>query len=563
MEFALTVDPKYFFTMTFSGSIDTKVEKRFLFMDKLASFRKDKTRKSIGLSSFRSLSTTSSEAQYFNCSMKYSPCNLNEFKKMKAEYSDANDFPTSAFRNAMMPEIEIELVYGTFVTPCGDPYPPVVVIKPPTLNISLCGMTRYIIPEGTFYDTDQGSTRNLDLALTMKTQSTFQMSSFVQFSVSKQQLLIIPSAAVLRAQNSRSFQFSLIATDNTKLQAVTDMIINVFGPYSILEECQIQITLTRVANAQTTRTQIETMQYIIRQLSSYFQVSVEEIGVVQFTQVSSTTVMFAWSYCSALYRTSAYFTNQAGLAVDYYNFQMKILMRLFDSKRQVNSVFFTVFANEYNVIKVETKFTGRCRDLPPIVTPGHAEIVITLQYGGFATYTYLDNYFYDFEDGGAYSLTISFLSSMNTSLLIDYWINIDIAQHTIYAIVTDLVRATSSSSSMFRYNLIAKDSAGQSAIIIVRVIKYTTILKFAPFNITYALQYNGQSGIIYARQAKYLVEVIRNYFTSVTSYSQVLVRWYYQAAGYPQYRIFIFSIANHDCASQVLQKIKTAYTSQG
>ena len=563
LKFELNQDPKFFFIVTLSDTFDSvTVDDRFEFMDKLAKFRGDSNRKSIGFHSTKK-DNSGLVVEYFNCTIKYSPCDLYELRKMKAGLSDDNGYPTPAFRDAMKPLFIIDYVHMSMLSPCGDPYPPTLIIRPPVLNITLCGVFQYLIPASTFYDTEQGNTRNLGLALRPKTGSNFQMTSFIQFSGVTQSFLIIPSAFTLATQNSHVFFLTLTATDNTNLAAVTEIKMNVFGPYSILEECQIQITLTRLANSHTSQqTNIEIMRYIIAKLTSYFQVTQQEIGVVKFTQISQSTVMFAWSYCSAIYGTSAYAMNSPNLAVDYYNLQTKILMKLYDSQRKLNSNFQSVFQSDYKVDKVETRFTGRCRDLPPIATPGHEIIIIQLQYGGYALYTYNDNYFYDYEDGGAFSLSLSFLTSSNTSVLIDHWINIDYKLHTIFAIVVDVVRSAMQSSSIFKYHFIATDTAGQSAMILVNVKKYTTIYSFAPFNITYALQYNKESGMIYPRQARYLVDVITSYFQSVTSYKFVLVRWYMKTAGYSQYRVFTFSVANHDCSSQVLARIKTAY-SQG
>ena len=304
------------------------------------------------------------------------------------------------------------------------------------------------------------------------------------------------------------------------------------------------------------------MEYFIQRLASYFQISTQEVGVVSYTsQSSSTNVVFTWSYCSAIYRTKAYEVNSHSLAVDYYNLQVKILRMLFDGSRKVQASFLAVFSGQFQITKVETKFSGRCKNLPPITTPGHSEIVMYISYGGYVTHTYQDNYFYDYEDGGTFSLNLVFLDSLNQTILIDHWINVDYTMRTIYAIVNDEIRA--SALSVMTYYLHATDSVQQSTAITITVRKYTTTFAFAPFNISYALKYNSQSGMIYVRQCKYLIDSITQYFTSISTYVYVLVRWYVQTAGYPQYRIITFSIALETCSSQVLAKVKTFYVSQG
>jgi len=319
--------------------------------------------------------------------------------------------------------------------------------------------------------------------------------------------------------------------------------------------------MTRLPTAAS-RTEIQTIEYFIQRLASYFQITDLEVGVVSYvSQSSSSNVVFTWSYCSAIYRKKAYDVNSHSLAVDYYGLQSKILRMLFDGSRNVQASFLAVFSGQFQITRVETKFSGRCKDLPPIPTPGHHEIVIYLSYGGYVTHTYQDNYIYDYEDGGALSLKLTFMNSLNQTVLSDHWINVDYAMRTIYAIVNDEIRA--SALSVLTYYLHATDSAQQSTAITITVRKYTTTFVFAPFNISYALKYNDQPGMIYVRQCRYLIDSIIQYFDSIRTYVYVLVRWYVQTAGYPQYRIITFSVAMETCSSQVLAKVKTVYVSQG
>ena len=298
----------------------------------------------------------------------------------------------------------------------------------------------------------------------------------------------------------------------------------------------------------------------MQRLASYFKITENEIGVVSYKTTSS-SVVFTWSYCSSIYYQQSYQSNSNALSVDHYNLQVKILKQLFDSERTVQTSFYSVFSGQFKINKVQTMFSGRCRDLPPVPTPGHHELVIYLSYGGYVTHKYLDNYFYDFEDGGAYSLALTFLNSANQSVFVDNWINVDYALYTIYAIVDDNIRA--SSASVFTYYLRGTDKAKQSAHITITVRKYTTTFAFAPFNITYNLQYTGVTGMMYVRQSHYLINSIVQYFSSISTYVFVLVRQYVHLTGYPQYRTITFSVARETCASKVLEKVKTVYSSQG
>ncbi|XP_066916995.1 uncharacterized protein [Clytia hemisphaerica] len=557
LTFKMVPQPKYRYQISLSPFNPLKIDDYHTFLNKIGSFgMPELVRKYIGYWSYRTIANGNMIIEFFSCNVTYNPCNLYRLQEIKSEFSDSNNFPTTKFRDHMEPDFNVGLVAGDYEEPCGQSNPPVVIVTPPKQIIYCCGIFQYTIPERTFFDSEQGYTRHLDLSLT---SSTFTMTSFTEFSSQSQLLMLIPSASVISDHQSQTFVYQLKATDNTQLFQVTSLTIDILGPYSILHECSIKISMTRLSIASS-RTNLQTIQYFIQRLASYFQVTEEEIGVVSYSaQSSSTSVVFIWSYCSSNYRSQAYQTDSSTLKVDYYNLQIKILRLLFDGKRKVQTSFLSVFSSQFSIQNVETQFTGRCRDLPPTPTPGHHEIVIYLSYGGYVTHDYLDNYFYDYEDGDAFSLSLTFLNSQNHTVLIDHWINIDYSLHTIYAIVDDVIRA--SSSSIFIYYLRATDSASQTAFITITVRRYTTTFVWAPFNITYSLQYTGQSSMVYVRQSHYLINSIIQYFSSITTYVFVLVRGFYQIPGYPQYKTIVFSVARETCSSKVLEKVKTVYSS--
>lgn len=556
----MRVKPHYRYQIVLSPFTSTKIDDYHIFLNKIGSYGiTGFERPNIGFWSYRSDSSgTSTVVDFFNCNFTYTPCDLFRYNQIKSKFSDQNNFAVTKFKDHMQPEFTIAVMSSFYDAPCGQNNPPIVITVPPVQITYMCAVFRYTIPEQTFYDYEVGYTRNLTLSIS---GTDFEMStSSVQFATKTQSLTLIPSADQLDAHQSQMFVYQLKATDNSQLSQVTDLTIKIVGPYSILQECAIEIQMTRLSTAAS-RTGVETVEYFMQRLASYFQITVDEIGVVSYKSTSSSNIVFTWSYCSSIYTRQSYQSNSNSLTVDYYNLKVKILQQLFDTQRKVRTSFFAVFSGQFTINSVQTKFTGRCRDLPPVATPGHHEIVIYLSYGGYVTHKYLDNYFYDFEDGGAYSLSLTFLNSANQTLLIDNWINIDYALYTIYAIVDDNIR--SSSASIFTYYLRATDKAQQSAFITVTVRKYTTTFTFAPFNITYNLQYTSTSGMMYVRQSHYLINSIVQYFSSISTYVFVLVRRYAQIAGYPQYRIIEFSIARETCSSKVLEKVKNVYSNQG
>ena len=235
-------------------------------------------------------------------------------------------------------------------------------------------------------------------------------------------------------------------------------------------------------------------------------------------------------------------------------------------RKSIQPNFKSTFSNEYNIESVVTQFTGRCQNLPPI--PSVREITISISYGGYYTHNYKEDYFYDYEDGGAYSLNLLFLNSGFQQVLIDHWVNIDLTKKSIIAVIYDQIRF--STNTRFTYYLQAIDQGGLSGIITVILIRDQITYASAPFNFVYYLEYTGQPNSIYVNQSSYIIQSIISFFNSVsntrniiTTMNLILVRSYAQIFGYPQYRVITYTLANQDCNSKILEYMKTVYSSQG
>lgn len=555
IKFTLPQEPKYSFVFIMSSFQTSDVTLRFTYMNKVASFLGDSSRVNVGFTSIKS-----TQIDYFNCSIPYSPCDLYQLKTIKSLYSDESGIPRTQLRNAMQPEFNVASVTGNKQSPCGGPNRPNVNATPPVVVITMCGYHAYQIPVYTFYDLEDGNTRNLALSVAVKSSATFSMSNYVQFVSSTQTVNIVPKAQLL-ATYGRDYLFSLKATDTSGLSVNTDLMFKIQGPYSLLTECQIQVTLQQLATSQSSRTSVEAMTFVIQRLMSYFEIQQNEIGVVDFYTKSSNQFFFSWSYCSSMYQQESYQSNSATLSVDYVGLQTKIMQKLYHQDRKtIHANFMSAFQSDYSVISVVPVFTARCKNLPPVVDPG-TEISITIGFGGYAFHFYRNSYFYDFEDGWAYDLYLTMLSSTYQTLLIDSWINVDVTSRNIYAVVMDTVRFSSTSSYIFY--LQATDTQGLYARIKVTVTKDGTFYGFAPFSITYLLQYNGQAGLVYANQSSHIINTITRYFTSISQSKFVLVRWYYKTIGYGHYREITWTVADHTCQSTVLSTIRRIYNQNG
>ena len=266
----MSVEPHYRYQMVLSPFTTTKIDDYHTFLNKIGSYGiSGFQRPNIGFWSYRADGLGSSTVvDFFNCNFTYNPCDLYQYNQIKSQFSDQNNFAVTKFKDHMQPEFTVVIVAAFHDAPCGQNNPPVVITVPPVQVIHLCSVFRYTIPEHTFYDYEEGYTRNLALSLS---GTDFTMSSFsTQFTTNTQSLFLIPSANDLDAHQSQTFVFQLKATDSSQLFQVTDLTVKIVGPYSILQECAIEIQMTR-ADYSSTQDQRRDCGILHAKVSQLFQ----------------------------------------------------------------------------------------------------------------------------------------------------------------------------------------------------------------------------------------------------------------------------------------------------
>lgn len=559
-QFKVPLIPPYIYEFRTSDIAFTDFNVRLQFFQKLVSYN-GASFGSIGL-----LQLKTNKITYFNCSIQYDPCDCYQLDLIRKTYSTEIENPLAAFKTHMLP-IEIFYASTDIDKKCLNPLNPELRKAINPITTSLCFKTIFQIPADTFYDYKQGPTRNLVLSLSYSQTNIFNPIKYTQFQSQTQTLYVIPTVSMLENQGSNGFSFIITATNQQNLQRTTQLNMKIRGSSKILKECKIIIVAEKLSQAAKIRSNFDTMTYFVDQLSVYFKITKEEIGIVDFQIKNDKSFEFSWSYCSNIYKSTQYLQDDGTLSIDSTGLQNKILKMLFQQDRKsIQPNFKSTFSNEYNIESVVTQFTGRCQNLPPI--PSVREITISISYGGYYTHNYKEDYFYDYEDGGAYSLNLLFLNSGFQQVLIDHWVNIDLTKKSIIAVMYDQIRF--STNTRFTYYLQAIDQGGLSGIITVILIRDQITYAPAPFNFVYYLQYTGQPSSIYVNQSSYIIQSIISFFNSVsntrniiTTMNLILVRRYAQIFGYPQYRVITYTLANQDCNSKILEYMKTVYSSQG
>ncbi|XP_045452301.1 dystroglycan 1-like [Melitaea cinxia] len=145
------------------------------------------------------------EFTWMNDTLPQYPCPVNDIKKlMKVMESETeHGSPSSDLINAMTPDLQVlEITWrGTGQCATIEPITPNVSVNyPPILRNTIDHLTArvghllvYRVPEDTFFDPEDGSTRSLHLSLRFSDNSPIPSNHWLQFDAQKQELSGVPS----------------------------------------------------------------------------------------------------------------------------------------------------------------------------------------------------------------------------------------------------------------------------------------------------------------------------------------------------------------------------------
>ena len=472
-------EPRYIYKLVYqpTKTYANIVHELLMFSAKLQSFLKDSTA-SVGLMQYSATNVDLHFFQYANCSVSYSPCDTASLNEVKDLLLTSNNLATSRFKSAMGGFV---MNYGEvqILSPCqkGNLHPPTITSRLAFLNVSVCGMFSFRIPENTFYDTEDGDTRKLTLNLANAQNQPLSGNFWLQLNKSSQTIYGYATAATAFELTKTSL--ILTATDRTSLSASNSFTVNIIGPYQIIRDCQIQVEFS--SSTHSGLSNIHLVQMIAQNLQKYFSLTSSEIGLVDFQRRSSSQFTFSWSYCSASYANYRSPITELSHA-DYKIFISKVLMLLFESDHKtVKSSFFIAF-NGLSVISVKTVFSGVCANIPPILV-SITELSLNVDNFGYTKVKIQAGWFYDFEDGNTYNLNLKLVDFSYQSVGIENWVNIDTVKWYLMASLRDAQRQIA--ASRFSFYLKATDSGGKVAFLPVYITKVTATTTRSPFIITF------------------------------------------------------------------------------
>ncbi|KAG8335221.1 cytoskeletal anchoring at plasma membrane [Homalodisca vitripennis] len=159
--------------------------------------------------------------------------------------------PTDAVRNLLSPQITVVRVSwvgrGTCETaPAPKPLPPSTQNFSPIprnqvdlLNATLGQLLVYTVPEDTFYDPEDGSTRNMKLSLLNMDRSPIGSTHWLQFDIKNQEFYGIPMAVFDIGRR----EYQLVCKDSGGLTAYDGLVVVVHPPAKTLYNVEFSMTL--------------------------------------------------------------------------------------------------------------------------------------------------------------------------------------------------------------------------------------------------------------------------------------------------------------------------------
>jgi len=156
--------------------------------------------------------------------------------------------PTDAVRNLLSPQITVVRVSwvgkGTCKSPpenipSSDNFSPIIRNHVDLLNATLGQLLVYTVPEDTFYDPEDGSTRNMKLSLLHMDRSPLSPTHWLQFDSKNQEFYGIPMAT----SDIGRTEYQLVCKDNGGLTAYDGLVVIVHPPAKALYNVEFSMNL--------------------------------------------------------------------------------------------------------------------------------------------------------------------------------------------------------------------------------------------------------------------------------------------------------------------------------
>ena len=438
------------------------------------------------------------EVSFINASshINQSCCDFAEIFRITETFQDSPSKPKTEFTTRFLPEFVIQEFDIQRFGPCLNlpNNPPIVNRVIPVINITVCEVMKYQLPDDVFLDED-GNTRNLSLKLEGGLRQERNIH-WIFLDHPSQTLYAVPFLDVVGNQQSGGYVFRLIATDshgeNARLNfnvSVRDTVVGDSYRLSVV----VQVPSLIITKEDLVLKTIEFIEATKRYLSG---LSANDIRVVEFQTISESLLKITWSNCSLRYTPC-----------DYHNIE-KIRQAMIHTGTLPQPRFIQSLAPAFIVDSVKDEMRGPCLNQRPVVMHKLEPFNVTLCDGLFE-YSLPYNTFFDAEDGYTPNLTLSILNSNSFPLPGNYWISIQESQSIIAYPNVDALKTQPKSGYEFLVN--ARDSYSLSANLPIKVFYEEEQTKQSNYEVTFVLHAQFANMTRFTDQVQAIFQILVGY----------------------------------------------------
>ncbi|XP_046970532.1 dystroglycan 1 isoform X3 [Vanessa cardui] len=222
-------------------------------------------------------------------------CPMDDINRlMKIMESESERGAASAgLARAMSPELAVSGVRWRGAGRCAarapprapDTYPPVTRNQVDHLTATVGHLLVYKVPEDTFFDPEDGGTRNLQLSLRFSDRSEIPANHWLQFDARNQEFYGLPTS-----NDERSVHYQLIAEDSSKKSAYDSLIVEVAKAPTIRPTVEFQMTMDPSPNLVDSATN---KRKVVEKLAALFgQKETDNIRIQSITDNPTTIIWY-------------------------------------------------------------------------------------------------------------------------------------------------------------------------------------------------------------------------------------------------------------------------------
>ena len=430
--------------------------------------------------------------------------------------SNLRSIPNPAFNASMQPYFNIlktqEFAYGKCNILNRKP-PEFMAVDPAILvfflrprQIPYCKANVLLVPERSFYDEEEGYTRNLKLSLTDDGNRMLPINSWVNFNATSQTIYAVADDNTYAKLVGDSYKYLLTATDSDGKSATAPLTFTLRGPpppgyYNVT----MQFAVSKVNNVPYPIQLSSLYVWLAHLLQNGLTVHTHSYNLV------GNTATWVWTPCNM----AAGLCNLTTVA--------HIRSKLFLSGTStLNPGIKSLFGDNYVLSTASESLGISCIEEAPSVIQKIPDLFIG--FCGEFTYNIPANTFRDHQDRNTTQLKLRLLNIDGAAINTGFWLHFDSSLQQLRAVLTQ-EHAAPSYQKDHSFLLVATDASNLSSNTTIRIRLNGTFQRYShTFSLQTIYSAPSASGMLYS-----FVKKLRNYLGSDKKSIQIVTQT--EAAG--------------------------------